>query len=311
MALFPSDAYADWQDVGTTQYWVLTTVANSSFGTGNLRYSPVSSSASMGSLTSNTITSTSGMSSNTVAYLVIPISGGNIESGKYFRLNAQEFAPKWYCYPESTGTGYTVNTPTTNLRYWGYSGSWRQLSLDGDGMFKAQYAYTYIAVSWTSPSMSSLNGYNRVIPFNSSVLRMTVQVADGEPEIKGYIDNQTDELKSTDGSSGVMSDISGQGASISQNLNFVQQTGQFVTGAFDAVTNADASQGLTFPGLTIMGHEIIPPQEVAFLGYLGADLEQTIKNGVTLVLFLAWLMGLRSIYHKIFLGEQEVEVIEE
>lgn len=313
MAAFPCrKAYADWTTVGQTQSFCLTTIDNGSFGTGNLKYSPVYASAAMGQLSSTQVNSPSGMTSSTVAFIVIPVSGGNIESGKYFRLNGTEFAPSFFCYPGTTAqNGVRVNTPTSNLRYWGYSNGWRALTLDGNGMFKANRAYTYIAVSWTSPSMAQMNGYDHLASYSSSTLRMTVEVADDEPELQGYIQEQTDELKSTEGSSNIMSDISGQGQQIAQNVNFVQQTGQFVSGVFGAFSDADASEGLTFPGLSIMGYDILPSQQVAFLGYLGTDLEETIKTAVTMVLFLAWIMGLRAMYHRIFLGEQEVEVVEE
>lgn len=313
-ALFPcSSAYADWSSVGSTKYYCLTRINNSSFTSSSLQYSPVYAEAALGQVSSNRYLSTSGLTSTTVAYVLIPVQGGNLENGKYFRLNATNFSPRFQCYP-TTGTSgmVNVNTPTTNLRYWGLSGaSWYQLSLDGNGLFKATRSYTYIAMSWTSPSMAQLNGYDHITWYSADTFGLSVEVADDEPELQQYIQNQTDELKSTDGSSGVMSDISGQGQQIAQNVNFVQQTGQFVNGVFSAFSDADASQGLTFPGLVIMGHEILPQQEVSFLGYLGNDLENTIKSAVTMVLFLAWIMGLRSMYHRIFLGEQEVEVVDE
>lgn len=169
----------------------------------------------------------------------------------------------------------------------------------------AQYIIVTCQLTNLASSVSSGNLW-----FVSSKIFVSVELPEDQNEVAA-IEEQTDTFMDTTGSDAVGTDAITQGQQIAQNVDFVQQTGQFVTGAFGAFADTDASTGLYFPGLTIQGHQIIAPQNVSFLGYLGTDIENTIRHAVTLVMFLAWINGLRGIYHKIFLGEQEVEVVDE
>lgn len=313
--LSPIRAFAEWEDVGRSLYVCVTNVNNSSFGSGTIKVQPISGSYSgVNALVATTTTrqygTLSGLSSTTVTYLVAPVSGGNIPAGKKFRINTEEFLPFWLCWSSPTSsTSQTYYMSPVNLRYWVRStnGTVTSVNPESDGLFRANVNVSHVIVSYTASNMNSGNGWDSC---NCGGV-FYVQVPDGEPTVEGYIQDQTQELKSTDGSSGIVSGMANQGQSISQNLNFVQQTGQFITSAFDAVANGEQSQGLHFPGLVIQEHTILQAQDVAFLGYLGTELEGTIRNFVTMVLFLAWIMGLRGIYRKIFLGETEVEVVDD
>lgn len=311
--LSPTRAFAEWETVGSTTAYCVTNVANSGFYASSLKVSPIMNSGSVNSLVSSTygyikaISSPSGLTSTTVIYVMVPVSGGNIPSGKKFRINADGLNPLFHVEGSSTSAIYLS---PENLRYWVRtgSGSYMNMTVGADGLFTASVAVTHVFVSFTASRTSAVNGATSCALDGVEVL---VQVPDGEPTVEGYIQNQTNELKSTDGSSGIVSGMQGQGQQIANNLNFVQQTASFVTGTFDAIAGESASQGITFPGLTIMGHQIIASQDVPFLGYLGEDLENTIRTFFTMVIFLAWVMGLRGFYRKIFLGETDVEVVNE
>lgn len=128
------------------------------------------------------------------------------------------------------------------------------------------------------------------------------------------IDNQTqntDRVMNTDGSSGVVSGVQGQGQQIVNRLGFVSQTASFVSSTVGIFANGDASSTVNFPGITWDSQTIVASQDVNILGWLGSNVESAVKGFCTMLCFLAWIAGLRGFYHKIFLGEVEVEVMEE
>lgn len=122
---------------------------------------------------------------------------------------------------------------------------------------------------------------------------------------------QTETLTNTEGSSGIVSGVQGQGQTISDRLGFVSQTAGFVSSIVNAVSGGSAQDGVTFPGISWDGNVIVASQSVNILGWLGSEIEGTVKAFCTMLVFLAWISGLRGLYHKIFLGEVEVEVMDE
>ena len=305
----------DWETVANAKYWCLTNVVSGSFGPSNISLSVDNTERSgINTLkpTSSTVGNVTGISSTTVMYAIVPITGGNITADKKFRINTDEFTMRLYYYASSGSSISYYTAIPQSVRYWVFSGGWKSVS-PVNGVFSYPGYVQYVAVSFNTPGASVLNSKYSVglYQWDSTFCNLKVQVADGEPTFETAIQNQTDTIMNTDGSDSVGSDAVTSGQNLIQGANFVQQTGSFVSQSFGAITDSEASEGLYFPGLTIMGYSIIPVQNVAFTGYLGSEVEQNIKNGVTLVLFLAWMAGLISIYHRMFLGEQEVEVVEE
>lgn len=121
---------------------------------------------------------------------------------------------------------------------------------------------------------------------------------------------QTAELKDTTGSSTTVTNAQGVfNNTIKSKLGFVSQTADITTGLFDALTY-EGEGTVPFPALKWQGQTIIAAQDVPILGYI-PDIEDDVKTGVTLVLFLAWLHGIHSLYARMFLGETMVEVDEQ
>ena len=312
----------DWETVAQSQYWTVTDVVNTSFGTSNLTINVNNTERSgIGTLKTfqGTLGSLSNLGGSTVAYVLIPVAGGNVTANKPFRLDTTGFAPIYYTHTGQNTGGASVAVSPRNFRYFVRDSSWHEVT-PTNGRFTWTSAVNYVAVSYTGNTMTQLTGKYDVSRLSGFDIRL--QVADGEPTFENAIQEQTDEigqqtqqqtetLVDTTGSGDIVSGMANQGQTISQGMNFVQQTTQFASGVVDAFSNADADSGLQFPGLTIMGHQILAAQTVNFTGYLGSDVETLIKNAVTMVLFLAWISGLIGFYHKIFLGEQEVEVVDE
>lgn len=198
-----------------------------------------------------------------------------------------------------------IRNVITNYSLWyKHSGGSTPVKVEPDskGIYVMPEDAIYVAVCFRITNTDSLKDYIVIDSPNLILL---------DDSVNQVVNNQTQNLMKTDGSSDIAPNAVEQGQQIVQGVDFVQQTGQLVTGTFDAFNTASATEGVPFPGLTIMGYSIIPAQNVPVTGYLGADVEDRIRDGVTLVLFLAWIMGLRSIYHRLFLGEVEVDVVEE
>lgn len=209
--------------------------------------------------------------------------------------------------------GYGTDLIKDNMRFFvSKSGNTdkQEIYLDNTGALKMPYDASYLFVTCRATNFSNAaSGYGNYYLMNE-LCKLNYELPSDQNEVAA-IETQTDTFMDTTGSNTVGPDAVTQGQQIVQGMDFVSQTGSFVTGAFDAIANADASEGLQFPGLTIMGYQIIAPRMVPFLGYLGAEIENQIKTFVTMVIFIAWLNGIRGIYHKIFLGEKEVEVVED
>lgn len=120
------------------------------------------------------------------------------------------------------------------------------------------------------------------------------------------IQDQTTDLMGTSGSDGIAGDVLDIGTDIVQGADFVQQTASFVGGAVDAVASAEPDGTVAFPGISLMGFSI-PAQNVSVTAGLSPDLLEMIRTGVTVVVFIAWVNGLISLYHRLFLGTVEVE----
>lgn len=129
-------------------------------------------------------------------------------------------------------------------------------------------------------------------------------------ELGEQTQRQTEELKNTSGSGGVIDGVMGNAQQIVQGADFVQQSASFVSAAFATFATAEPSDTLRFPGLSVMGF-VVPASDVPLGGYLSDDVMELMRSALTMFVFLAWVNGLVGMYHKIFLGEQVVEVAEE
>lgn len=130
---------------------------------------------------------------------------------------------------------------------------------------------------------------------------------DAERTITTQTQMQTQELKDTTGSNTLVGNAQSQfDAQIRSKLGFVSQTADIAHGIYDAMLY-EGDGTVPFPGVSWDGMTIIAAQDVPILGWM-PDIEDDVKTGVTLVLFLAWLHGIHSLYARMFLGETMVEV---
>lgn len=246
---------------------------------------------------------------NTV-YIVMSIGSGSLTEGTQASILANYTFS--FAYRADTGGSYTLLHSTSDYwRFWvakaGFTDK-QQIFPDEHGVFTMPYDVGFLMISCSVTGMGSLS--NRGYVSIGMVGRPSVMVDVLETSMERIINDQTETLMNTEGSSSVFDDVAGQGQQISQNMNFVQQTGQFVTGAFDAVANSEEVSTVTFPGISLMGFTI-QPTNVNMLQYIDSELLELIRTGVTMVVFLAWFSGLRAMYHRIFLGQTQIEVVDE
>lgn len=318
--LLPSKAYAEWRDFGLYNYAYC--VNSSSAGT--LKVTPVQS--TYGKYSYGTIIqadtyyrSSSGYSwsskpSASPCTLVRFISdgGGHMSEGNKILCTAEGNV---YVYSTSvsspTASDYSGYYITANNYHYYVSKSGNadvtEVFPDSTGAFVMPFNAQYFFVTCNLVNLSAASGSIWTV---QSEFTLSYEQPSDQNEVAA-INNQTQQMMDTTGSDTVSGDAITQGQQLVQGMNFITQTGSFVSGVVDTFANTEPSTGLQFPGLTIMGHTILQPQMVNFLGYLGTDIENTIKTGITIVFFLAWVNGLRGLYHKIFLGEKEVEIVDE
>lgn len=327
VALSPSDAYALWDEATATdemRYWY-----SGSNPPSTLKVSPIYSSAGsygyadiiFGSPRYQSSSGTwRGTAWNTVPSTTSPvlirlksIDGGQLANGQRFMLgDTGQYLINYSNLSTPTGSSdYSeIRLNGSNFHYYVSktgNASKTEIFPDSHGTFTAPFdvQYVFIVSNVNLTSISSAKFWYVYHDFSIMIER-----PEDQNEVAA-INDQTDTFMDTTGSDTVGGDALSQGQQIVQGVDFIQQTGQLVTATFNVFNTASAETGLRFPGLTIMGHTIIQPQDVSFTGYLGTELENRIRDAVTLVLFLAWLMGLRSLYHRMFLGEVEVDVVEE
>lgn len=115
---------------------------------------------------------------------------------------------------------------------------------------------------------------------------------------------QTSELKDTTGSDSVISGTDGVTQQIQSKLGFIAETATITSNLYDAILY-EGTGYVPFPEIAWQGQTIIAAQNVPILGYI-PSIEDDIKTFNTIVLFLAWLHGMHSLYARIFLGQVEV-----
>lgn len=328
---WPSRAYAELYDVTDSvnqQLVCLTSKTKTTFGTSDIHVSPVAntlgaSQTSLRLLDRSTSTdgdwstskgynwATPSFSNGSVLYVVHALNEGTLVEGRSVKVIA---AQTWTFKKYDSNNSYLnlVHGVSDNYRYFVAKSGFTNVTevvANEEGVLVMPFDVGYLIVACTVTGQGSLSSTSYVDATRKGSTILLVDVP--EETIREIVQDQTSELKSTEGSDTVVGDVTSIGEDIVEGADFVQQTASFVSGSFDAVLNAEPDAGVPFPGLTIMGHTILPAQTVSVTGYLGSTIEDNIKTGCTLVLFLAWIMGLRGFYHKIFLGETEVEVVDE
>lgn len=294
---------------------------NANFGTADLTISPIVSTGTITDL-SNLTTVTFGQTvlnnrfqnpsfgNNNVIYIAMGMGAGTFPEGTEATI-ITNYSWSFFYRSTTSGAATQLDSVSDNWRYFvAKSGNSQKTEIfpDENGVFTMPFDVGWLYISSSVSGMGSLSSRGYVSLSLNGKPHIFIDVL--ETSMERIVNDQTDMLMGTDGSSSVLDDVAGQGQQISQNLNFVQQTGQFVTGAFDAVANSEEVNTVTFPGLSLMGFTI-QPANVSLTQYISSDLLELIRTGVTMVVFLAWFSGLRAMYHRIFLGQTQIEVVDE
>lgn len=126
---------------------------------------------------------------------------------------------------------------------------------------------------------------------------------DNGSTVTGTIDNQTSALLDTSGSDGIVNGATAGGvSSFVARLGFIGQIPQVVSSFLAPIGSASASDGLFFPGVTVLGYELIPAQMVPVWQNGLGDLETPIKAFNTGVLAVLFVKGAKHVFHKDLLG---------
>lgn len=218
---------------------------------------------------------------------------------------------------------YFPTNPSIVAKYAGYAYTYKSVTLNNIRVYvhtpNTEYLLTKDSEgTYTIPSVDgTITGFKIRFGLSGNTDTQYLYLYINRPHViivdrstSAITQNQTNQLKDTTGSGGIASGVTEDAYELVDSLGFVSQTASFVTGAYDAVANSTADATLPFPGLTIMGHTIISPANVAFV-VLPDSIMTPIRTAVTMVIAIAWVNGLIGIYHKIFLGEHEVTVVDE
>lgn len=306
MLSLSSTALAEWEDASSLTLYNFTSATSVSSSV--LRTSPIATSAtdSIGFLRSGSLSRYPvGVipSGDKVAFVVFENGNGWITSGTKFRFQVGS-SVSFGDFGGQNGAECT----TRNRRYYARNGSnWVEITPGHDGVFSLAYSPSWLAVAFVVEDVPSTSGYNQYVMTTIPYRHLLVEIPD--PTFQSTIEDQTEELTSTQGSGNIVDSVVSSGEDIAGGLGFVTQTAQFTGGVFDAFADADATSGITFPGISLMGFSI-PSQTVSFTGYFSQAIEDTIRAFVTMVCFIAWVNGLRAIYHRLFLGEIEVQIVD-
>lgn len=293
----PSSASAEWEDVGASTKQCFVSKANSSFTASDVKVPN-----SMPDLYP------SGASGTMVFYKVTQLAGSSVVANEEFRINVTSSAMS-YSYGSSVTTATDKITKFgTNIRYFAAeNNTFTEIYPNDNGYFVTGFVPQYVAVSVQFTGLPNLynyetNGYLSMYTTpNYGVLRSIP-----DPTLEDVVQDQTNELTDTSGSGSVVDDVLSQGTDIVEGVDFVGQTSSFISQSVGVFADAEPSGTVRFPGISLMGFTI-PAQDVSVLEGLDPDILELIRTGTTLVLFLAWVNGLISMYHKIFLGVEVVE----
>lgn len=126
--------------------------------------------------------------------------------------------------------------------------------------------------------------------------------------VTGTINNQTSTLMDTSGADSIVSGATAGGvSSLVARLGFIGQIPQVVSSFLAPIGSASASDGLFFPGVTVLGYELIPAQMVPVWQNGLAALETPIKAFNTGVLAVLFVKGAKHVLHKDLLGWDDEE----
>lgn len=196
--------------------------------------------------------------------------------------------------------GTNVNYYTTNVSSWetfySYNGSSWTTSFDNSKPLKG--------IAFTTIINLNNGGANQV--HYIGVPQLPSLMIDGK--VVSAIQKQTEDLSSTDGSSGV---VSGVGDQYNKNafdtrLGAVSQIADMSGQLFNAVLDGQEGNGITFSGYSVTlpsGNVLSVPSKVVDIWSMFPEAETPVRTICTAVLVLAFIRGMHHLYDK-FLGNE-------
>lgn len=133
--------------------------------------------------------------------------------------------------------------------------------------------------------------------------QMWIKASPIEQTIERETEQQTAELKDTTGSGTILSNLTGGGTEqFDENIGLFGQL-TTVTDMFgEAITGATASGVIQFPGVTVMGVELVAAQSVDIWQGGLAQFETPVKAFMTFGLVAAWFNGMKHLFEVQVLG---------
>lgn len=234
------------------------------------------------------------------------ISNGSVDAGSVV-YEGDIIKPVVRPKPVRVDTTYT-NRWQYEVKYFGFwGGTYHEFTLRSDGTILIPHNSLYFVMVIRLNSLSIPSGAKYLYLTKPSLYIYNDFGLDKlSNEMQSYTQQQTEELKDTTGADTVLSDITGQGSVMAQKLGFVYQTGAIARNLYEAM-QYEGEGTVTFPALAWEGQTIIAETDVPITGWLPSSIEDRVRDGVTLVFFLAWLHGMHSLYARIFLGQIETE----
>lgn len=204
--------------------------------------------------------------------------------------------------------GQYTNRWLYDVKYFGFwGGAYHEFEIENDGTLRIPHESLYVVLLFRINNVTIPSGAKYLYVNKPSLLLYNDFGLDKlSNDMESYTQQQTEELKDTTGADSVLSDIAGQGSVMAQKLGFVYQTGAIARNLYDAM-QYEGEGTVTFPALAWEGQTIIAETDVPITGWLPSSIEDRVRDGVTLVFFLAWLHGMHSLYARIFLGQIETE----
>lgn len=299
-ALFPSDAYAEWVQVGAGQYCYLSASEPSTF-----KYSPI---ASANTACTNILrfsnnhywyTSHAGASPWLVRYA--NIGGGALSEGNRIQLTNLGNVQIGISSDGTSGNTnyYYVNANDFRVYVSGSGGAdLTRLYANDKGVYVLPFSAQYVVVvcRLTMPGAVTGSSYWQLTTIND--FKVNTERPEDQNEVAA-INDQTETLTSTEGSDTVTGDAMGDATGQIEGLQIFGLGESIAQGVSDAITTQEVDGSVTFPGMSLAGF-VVPSVSVRPMELAPESLRPVIRLMVTFVFCAAFVSHIVQLLHAIF-----------
>lgn len=296
MLCLSSTALAEWEDASSLTLYNFTSATTVS--TSLLKTSPIATSAtdSIGFLRSGSLTRYPlGVipSGDKVAFVVFENGNNWITSGTKFRFQVGTSV--------TFGDYGSQNQSVCNTRsrkYYARNGTtWNEIQPGTDGVFSLSYSPTWLGVAFVVEDVPSTSGYNQYVSTSIPDKRLLVEIPD--PTFQSTIEDQTQELTSTEGSNTVGSDAVSSGVQQYEALPIISLVGQTLDGFQQTLNTQEQDGTIAFPGLQMSGF-VVPTVTVDPMSLVSEDMQMIIRTMLTFVFCSAFLAHIIRLAEAVF-----------